>query len=289
MYVAGGDGGGWLAEGFQIHEGDYLGSRHHVRAYTPSVGDVEWTAMQAHHEYWDWFTARHVVTGIDRSQSRLESEFAAASTHPEISRIPANDPANRGFDQWITVVDFRDAGRLATAVVPLALFGVVSRRMVDLAGTAGERDPGTVARSILVPVGIVAIYVGVRLAGIGFERFLDVPPKSIAFLLSPFVFAGLPIVAFLLARPLDRSRAFSSASLGFLIAIMVDYTFLGVSQIAVNTIIHFGALAAALGLIAIGTTRSRQGPPTSAYARLGVLLWVTALLLPLVRHLPLPL
>lgn len=288
VYVSGQDSG-WLAETFQIHDGDYLGSRHHVRAYTPSVTDAEWTAMQAHQEYWDWFRARHIVTGIDRTQSRLEGEFADTAPRPEIRRIPATNAEDGGFDRWLTVVDFRDAGRVATVLVPLALFGAVSRRRFDLPGAVGERDLGTTARSLLVSLGIVAILMSVRLTGIGLERVLDVPPKSIAFLLYPFVFAGLPIGAFVLARPLDRSRAFSSASLGFLIAIMVDYTFLGVSQIAVNTIIHLGTLAVALGLIAIGSTRSRQGTSTSAYARLGVLLWVTALLLPLVRHLPLPL
>lgn len=114
-------------------------------------------------------------------------------------------------------------------------------------------------------------------------------PKPIAFLLSPFVFAGLQVAASVLARPLDRTRTFGSPSLAFVLAILVDYALLGGSQVAVTTIIHLGTLAVALGLIATGTTRGRRdGAPSSASVRLGVLLWAAALLLPLVRHLSLP-
>jgi len=55
-------GGTWLDESYQLHDGEYLGSRHHIRAYASPDSDDQWTAMQTHREHWDWFRLSHTVS-----------------------------------------------------------------------------------------------------------------------------------------------------------------------------------------------------------------------------------
>jgi len=287
---AGGDGtaGEWLTVDYQVHDGTYLGSRHHIRAYTAPDGDGEWTAMQAHHEHWDWFMGRHVVTSVEKSQSHLERELVAGSSAPEIRRIPVGGDQS-DFDRWLTIVDLRDLGVSAASVLPVVLFGACTARFSGVASRVRERVPTQDSRTLLLAAGIVAVTLSVRLLGIQLERALDVAPKTIAFGLYPVLFVGLPTVTYLLARQLDRPRAFAGASLGFVAAVLLDYSYLGVSHLSLTMLVYRGALAVALGLIAAGSSRDeRRDPEQVSHVRLGVLLWLVATLLPLLRHTPLP-
>ena len=68
------DGSGrWVASAYQLAVGTYLGQRTHIRAY-PATGS-NWTALQAHTEYWDWFRLRHSVTGIRPGSAYLERDL----------------------------------------------------------------------------------------------------------------------------------------------------------------------------------------------------------------------
>lgn len=289
LFLTGNGGGRWLSESFQIHDGDYLGSRHHVRAYTPPE-EGEWIAMQAHHEHWDWFSVRHVVPSTDQSQGHLEREFATVRGAPEIRRIPTDTAGAGGFDRWVTIVDFGSSTAVATALLSgVLLIGAVGARARDVSATLGAKYPESDMRAVLLGLGLVGVVLGVRLAGVRLERALAVSPKSIAVLLYPAIFVGLPIVAARLARPLDPARAFVGASVGYLAAILVDYSSLGVTQLALDTLVHRGALAVALGLIAVGCTHAvRERAGRRNHLRRGVLLWLVAMVLPLLRHTPLP-
>lgn len=280
--------GEWLTVDYQVHDGTYLGSRHHIRAYTAPDGDGEWTAMQAHHEHWDWFMGRHVVTSVGKSQSHLERELVAGADVPEIRRIPAGGDQS-DFDRWLTIVDLRDLGVTAASVLPVVLIGAFAGRFSGAASSARERIPAQDVRTLLLVAGIVTLVFAVRLLGIRLEGALDVSPKTIAFGLYPALFVGLPIVTYLLARQLDRPRAFVGASLGFVAAALLDYSYLGVSHLSLSMLVYRGALAVALGLIAVGSSRDeRRDPAQVSHVRLGVLLWLVATLLPLLRHTPLP-
>ncbi|WEL22560.1 hypothetical protein [Halorhabdus sp. BNX81] len=287
---AGGDGtaGEWLTVDYQVHDGTYLGSRHHIRAYTSPDGDGEWTAMQAHHEHWDWFMGRHVVTSVEKSQSHLERELVAGSSAPEIRRIPVGGDQS-DFDRWLTIVDLRDLGVSVASVLPVVLLGAFTARLSGVASSVRERVPTQDSRTLLLAAGIVVVTLSVRVLGIQLERALDVTPKTIAFGLYPVLFVGLPTVTYLLARQLDRPRAFAGASLGFVAAVLLDYSYLGVSHLSLTMLVYRGALAVALGLIAAGSSRDeRRDPEQVSHVRLGVLLWLVATLLPLLRHTPLP-
>ncbi|MFB6235400.1 MAG: hypothetical protein ABEH81_07590 [Halopenitus sp.] len=318
VHLATGDGGAWLAETYQVHDGDYLGSRHHVRAYTAPAGDANWTALQAHQEYWDWFSGRHVVTGTANSQVYVEREFVDERGTQTITRVPVSDADAVDFDHWVTVVDFRGAEAtvrtVSTAestpeslptsplprtgvasVVLLALVGAVGvvgavdSRLADVSGTLRREFRSDDARTLLLGGVIVTLLLSARMTGIAIERSLGLPPKPVAAALAPILYVGLPVATAWLARPLDRARSFAGASLGFLTGLLVDYTYLGVAQLPLDLLVHRGTLAVALGLIAVGATRLRRSEPDRLrQLRLGVLLWLVAIAVPLLRHTPLP-
>lgn len=288
-YLSGPGGGAWLAEAYQIHDGEYLGSRHHVRAYIAPGDDHEWTAMQAHYEHWDWFMARHVVTSVSEAQSHLEREFVTDSSSPHVQRVPVESDHTR-VERWITVVDVRDVGVAATALLPVVVLGAIGHRIRTAALSIRDGYPEQDARTVLVGASIVLLVLGVRLTGIWLEQSIDVAPKTIAMFLYPVLFAVLPVLTYLLARPLDRQRAFIGGSVGFLAAVLLEYTYLGVTHVSVDVFVYRGALGLALGLIAVGSSREERGDPDrGSYVRFGVLLWIVATLLPLLRHTPLPL
>lgn len=301
VYISGTAGGTWLSETFQVHDGDYLGSRHHVRAYAKPDTDTNWTAMQAHREHWDWFSGRHVVTSTDETQAYVEREFADEPDTSEITRVPVGEGEQTDFDQWLTIVDFQDRGlesmpgRMPGFAVGSVLFlalvvlGTFGSRVADTATALRREFPEKDERTLLLAVTLVALLVSVRLGGIAIERSLDVPPKPVAIALYPVILAGIPIVTHLLARPLDRPRAFAGATLGFLTALLVDYTYLGVTHLPLDLLVHRGTLAVALGLIAVGSSRvGREEADRLRQPRLGVLLWLVAMIAPLLRHTPLP-
>jgi hypothetical protein len=281
-------GGVWLAEQYQVHDGTYLGSRHHIRAYAPSDADSEWTAMQAHHEHWDWFMGRHIVRSTAESQSYVEQEFAAGGS-PDIARVPVGAESDPSFDRWLTIVDFReDEEQSALAGLALVL-GIVGARRRGLRTTLRERFPTREARTLFLAAGIAAVLLFVRLWGITLEQSLDIPPKVFVIALYPLLFVGLPSTAYLLARPLDRSRAFAGASVGFIAGVLLDYSYLGVTHLPLDVLVHRGALAVALGLVAVGNSRvERHDSEGPDHFRTGVLLWLVATVLPMLRHTPLP-
>lgn len=244
--------------------------------------------MQAHHEHWDWFMGRHVVTSVDKAQSHLERELVAGADAPEIRRIPARG-SQSDFERWLTIVDLRDLGVTAASVLPVVLLGAFIGRFGTMGSTLRERLPARDGWTLLLAAAVVTLVLAIRVLGIQMEKVVDVSPKTIAFGLYPALFVGLPTVTYLLARQLDRPRAFTGASFGFVAAVLLDYSYLGVSHLSLSMLVYRGTLAVALGLIAAGSSRTeRRDPEQMSHVRLGVLLWLVATLLPLLRHTPLP-
>lgn len=66
----------WIDESYQLHDGTYLGSRAHIRAYANE--DDNWTAIQAHEEYFDWFRLRHTVT--DSNDAAVASKTTSSTS-----------------------------------------------------------------------------------------------------------------------------------------------------------------------------------------------------------------
>jgi hypothetical protein len=270
----GGDGG-WVAESYQLHEGSYLGTRHHVRAYESPRAEDGWTALQVHAEYWDWFRLRHTVTNVQGAAQTVEADFIGEPYVSEVRReYHGND---RGYnDGWITAIELG----LAAAVVGSAL----TRSVSDSLRRFRERVTAEVARDgqrILLVLAVTGLYLGVRTVGIALEAALPgVTPKLFAGLLYPVIAFGIPAVAALLARPLDRTVAFGLAVAGLGAAFVLDFSAVGVDAVPVDLILHRFALLVSVGLVAAGSA-SRTGDRDLRLAGLGAVGWVASLALPL--------
>lgn len=95
--------GGWVDESYQLHDGDYFGTRYHIRAYTGGQLNTSWTAIQAHHEHWDWFRLRHTVGSTADARRYVEQQFYGTDA---VERVGRERYANGGLsdaDGWVTV------------------------------------------------------------------------------------------------------------------------------------------------------------------------------------------
>ncbi|MGQ3413129.1 hypothetical protein ACT4ML_12800 [Natrinema sp. LN54] len=292
VYVAAEDDptdGVWLDESYQLHDGDYLGSRHHIRAYeSPRDGD-EWTAMQAHQEHWDWFRLSHTVTSAENSQRYVEREFMDRRSVSTVSREHLGN--GRGFDSdgWVAIVDLETDGD--DPPVPLETVAVLSGAMLvgRVASRTAPRElvAPRVRHAFLLAGSLIGLYLFVRFGAVGLEsRLGDIDPRLVAGAFYPLIAVGLPVCTYAFARPLDRSTAFAAASVGFATAILLDYTLLGVTRLPVNVFVHRFSTAIALGFIAVGASHAeRIDPEDHGFVRMGTLLWVVTLLVPLLRFL----
>lgn len=284
----------WMTESYEVQDGDYLGSRHHVRVYEPPGDEAEWTAMQAHDEYWDLFDARHVVTSVEEGQSYVEEEYLENDEY-RVVRDHVGGQDRVDFDGWLTVIEPREEeesqAQPSLLILGFILLGASAVRTAREGVTEAVEDVALEHefRTFVLGGGLVAVYMFVRLAAVFLERTADVAPNTIAMLLYPVLFAGLPITAYLLARHLERTHAFTGASLGFLTALLVDYTYLGITAVPLDILVHRGALIIALGLIAVGGSQTEhENPDLTSYVQMGVLLWLVATLLPMLKHTALP-
>ncbi|QLK27786.2 hypothetical protein HYG81_02020 [Natrinema zhouii] len=300
VYVASDDdpsSGRWLDESYQLHDGEYLGSRHHIRAYaSPDDGD-EWTAMQAHREHWDWFRLSHTVTSAEDSQQYVEREFMGRRYVSNVSRdYLGND---RGFDSdgWVTSIEIdTDVGNDGDdtddgSPVHLAMIGLLPGAL--LGGRVASRtvprefDSLRVRHSFLLAGSLIGLYLFVRFGAIAVEaRLGSLDPRFIAGAFYPLLVIGLPVCTYYFARPLDRPTAFAVSSVGFATAILLDYTALGVTRLPVTVFVHRFSTAIALGFIAVGASHAeRIDPEDHGFVRMGALLWGVTLLVPLLRFL----
>jgi hypothetical protein len=150
----------WVDESYQLHTGSYLGSRYHVRAYSSPSG--EWTAVQVHEEYFDWFRLRHTVTDIHDSSRLIEREFIDQPFVDGVSRTYYG--TTRGWnDGWITEIELTFALLLSTILAP--------KKWQELRQTG--RDLGRAAirnrHGFLLAGALAGLLLGVRAAGIALE------------------------------------------------------------------------------------------------------------------------
>ncbi|WP_101295486.1 hypothetical protein [Halegenticoccus soli] len=300
-----GDGEGrWLAESYQLHTGAYLGSRYHIRAYADPDG--EWTAMQAHQEYWDWFRLRHTVTGVQPAGRAVESDFIDEPYVADVQRV-YHGKRGGGSDGWMTVVELaltvvavgslrpragRGPARVArgTLRVPRcprrAAAGSIERVRRDLPSPARVRGEVVAAvaehgRRATLFLALAGLYLGVRAAGIALEGALPrVSPKIFAAFLYPVLAVGTPVLAAGIARPIDSTAAFVLSIAGLGTAIVLDFGALGVTALPVPLVLHRVALLVSLGLIAAGAAKRDAGEGRTV-AALGAVGWVACLALPL--------
>ncbi len=279
-YVGSRDGSGkWVESDYQLATGTYLGSRTHIRAYPGPSND--WTALQTHTEYWDWYRLRHSVTGISEGARTLERDLREEPFVGGVRRV-YHGQAGGGGDGWVTVIELTAATRVIgtdpgseadaswAAADALAIAPVVAA----LAGwLPAGRNRRKRLRTAGLPLAIVAIVLGVRAAGIAVEGILPtVNPKFIAGVLYPILVAG-PLAAVVpLARDRPAERTALLAAVGLGAGFVVDLSVVGVRVVPVRLVLHRTALVGALGLFSFGIARGdRRTIAAGLAAWIGVL------------------
>ncbi len=267
-HFAGPNGGEWTEPSFELHDGTYLGSRDHIRAYESPDG--AYTAVQVHEEYYDWFRLRHTVPDIDDPAVRLEDEFVDAATGAAVSREYRGIEGGRS-DGWISVIDL-------AVLLPLA--GSLLRRRtreatLEAAGRL-RREAGRHVNAATVGAMLAGVFVAVRTAGVGLEvAYPALAPKLVAAPLYLVVAVGLPAVVLVGIERSDPTAAFLGVAAGLGVGFVVDFAALGVA-VPPGVVVHRTAILVAIGLIAAGrATRDR------AVVGVGVLAWALGLALPL--------
>lgn len=251
--------GTWVRAEYQLGTGPYLGRRVHIRAYPAPSG--EWTAVQAHAEYWDWFRLRHTVTGIRPGARLLERSLRGEPFVADVDR-EYHGLGGGGSDGWLTTVEF---------AVPLALVGAtgtIARARARLRGRDGWR-----LADVALPVALAGVVLGVRAAGLALEGWLPTAdPRLFAVGLYALLVAGPPAVVARLARerPPERTATLAAAGLGA--GVLADLAVVGLRTLPVRMTVHRIALCGSLGLFALGVAR---GDRRTAAAGLGV--WTLAL------------
>ena len=269
--------GEWVESDYQLATGTYLGSRTHIRAY-PGPSD-DWTALQTHTEYWDWYRLRHSVTGISEGARILETDLRDEPFVDEVRRV-YHGHGGGGSDGWLTVIELTPATQVSTADLDLdapastaGAGGLAAGTVVALlvARVSPARRPWV--REAVLPVSIVAIVLGVRTAGVAAEGlFPTANPKLFAGVLYPILVAGPPAAAAVLARERPPARTALLAAAGLGAGFVLDLTAVGIRVVPIRLVLHRTGLVGALGIVALGVARGdRRTTAAGLLAWLGVL------------------
>lgn len=261
--------GRWIDEAGQLHDGDYFGTRYHIRFYRVPDGESSWTALQVHREHFDWFRLRHTVGSLPVAQHYVESQFYDQWYVADLHRERFTRGGILNADGWVTVVDVKypDVLRRSFGVMSilagLALVGAfggwpspVDRRDVRKVGRAIPVD----ARFVVLAVAVAVVPLFVRLGSLAVERTeLVNSPHVVAGAFYPMLALGLPACAYLLARGVGRQKAFAAAAGGFGVGVLTDYAVLGITLLPVAVIVHRAILVLALGVVAVAGTDRPEG------------------------------
>lgn len=267
--------GRWLTESYQLHDGTYFGRRTHIRAYEDPGG--EWTAMQIHEEYWDWFRLRHTVTGVASAQRTVERDFMEATFVDRVVRRPYHHRAPGG-GSWVTIVDVS----LFLFLVPGFAIGFAFR--FDRGRRAARHVLDRHGREIAIGLVLLGLYLGIRWLGIAIERNgPSVNPHLVAGPLYIVLVLGLPTVAHLLGRGTGRVWAFASA-VGWLgVAFALDAAAMHVSTLPLQFVLHRTAVLLAIGLIAYGSAVAAERGDRLPWIA-GLVAWALVLAPPLLGY-----
>ena len=281
--------GRWIDETFQLHDGDYFGTRYHIRFYEVPDGETSWTALQVHREHFDWFRLRHTVGSLPRAQHYVETQFYGRWYVADLEKRRFTDGGVLNSDGWATVVELRvPEGVRSSMPVAALLFGLA------VVGSFGRLEPSVVrrpieelaawrpvgARTLVASAVIAAIPIAVRVASVAVEHAGVVDsPKLVAGTFYPFVALGPPVAAYVLFRGVDPGEAFVAAFVALGVGFLADYAYLGIAVLPVEVVIHRAVLLVALGtLAAAGTDRPHDPAIGEPAVLVGASLWVGGLL-----------
>lgn len=250
------DGSGhWAPPDYQLAVGAYFGERTHIRAYPSASGN--WTALQAHTEYWDWFRLRHTVTGVGPGAAFVERDLHDEPFVHAVDRSYHGYTGGGSNGSW-TVVEFAPSVAVAGVLLPLT-----ARRLP--------------IRDLAIAGALLVLVLGLRAGGLAAEAVAPgANPKLFVALGYPVLAVGPPVVVSVLARERPALPASLLAFGGLTAATVLDLALVGITQIPPRIVHHRVALAAALGVVAFGAARGDR-----RVVGVGLVAWTLALAAPL--------
>lgn len=279
--------GRWLDETYQLHNGDYFGSRTHLRLYEGGPEGEKWTAIQAHHEHWDWFGLRHSVGSLSTPQHRLERSFYGKWYVVDITRKRYANGGASDYDGWVSVVNFRN-----NVIVPPRLFlfpfifGLAVSGRAALASVEqdlqrlweGEHITRFHATLFLA---VAALPLVVRMGAIATEQtFPDASPFLVGAPFYALLVLGLPIAAGVLSRPLDPVDAFVLTVVAVGTGILADYAYIGVTLLEFGVVLHRITVLVTLGVIAAAAAAEASDDWRRSLLAIGLFAWVAVVVGP---------
>ncbi|WP_216824870.1 hypothetical protein [Salinigranum rubrum] len=230
--------------------GTYFGQRTHLRAYSSRSGN--WTALQTHTEYWDWFRVRHTVTGVAAGARFVEHDLR---DEPFVTRVTRTHHGHRGGGSggWWTVIG------LAPALV--------------LVGSAARLSDQWSLEDVALPGALLGVVLGVRGWGLAAETvFPGVTPKLFVVIGYPILAVTPPVLVTVLAADRPAKRVVSLTASGFATGIVLDMALVGVRRVPTRLAYHRVALVAALVVVAFGSARGHR-----RLNLVGVVAWLSLL------------
>jgi hypothetical protein len=269
--------GQWVESEYQLATGTYLGSRTHIRAY-PGPDD-NWTALQAHTEYWDWYRLRHTVTGVAEGARVVEGDLRDEPFVDEVSRV-YHGHGGGGSDGWMTVIELSAAVESASLTPDGDTFGPTAAGVVGavpvaalLAVAVSPLGRRFTVRDVALPAAMIGLVLGVRAAGIAAESlFPATNPKIFAAMLYPILTAGPPVAAAQLVDGASTKHAALLAAAGLGAGFVLDLGGLGVNIVPIDLVLQRAALIGSIGLFTHGVARESR-----VAARTGLAFWIAVL------------
>ncbi|MBX0349769.1 MULTISPECIES: hypothetical protein [Haloarcula] len=294
--------GRWTDATYQIHDGTYFGSRYHLRLYEGGDGTEKWTAIQAHHEHWDWFRLRHDVGSLSRAQHHLERDFLGTGVVREMRRERWGNGGAIDADGWVTVIEPRRRVMLGpqyhhdrpSALAPLVFFlpllglgaaGTLSGLTADARASLRWIRESRFSRyhaALFASTSLLPLVV--RVGAIAAERaFPTAQPQVVGAPFYVLLVVGLPAAALAFGRHLRTTDGFTVAVVGFGVGIMVDYAYLDLSVVSYGALLQRLVLLLGLGLIGAGGSRwAAERTTRYRYWVIGAVIWVGMLVWPLI-------
>lgn len=283
-----GDAGGWTTETAQLHDGDYFGSRYHLRLYEVQGTERTWTAIQAHHEHWDWFRLRHTVGSLALAQHHLETEYFSTPYTVDVNRQRFANGGISDFDGWASVVELRPLSSLSVPFIGLLVFGFVDSRRT----TSGVRRAAVQIRSWLSTnlgqrsfalfLSLATLPFFVRTAGVVAETGIDfLPVKLVAGVLYLTLVVGIPALALAFPRGGEPFDWAAIAIFGLGIGFIVDYQSIGIDVLPIAVVVHRLAALAVVGFLAATASKSSTTLQWNRPLAVGLSSWLCILAWPL--------
>lgn len=282
-----GSAGGWTTETAQIHDGTYFGSRYHLRLYEGGTGGDRWTAIQAHHEHWDWFRLRHTVGSLSVAQQQFETEYFGAAYTADVGRERFANGGISDADGWVSIVDLRPLSTVGALSVGLLLFGAIEgrtsatwRSMVDHVTAVLSDETGQ--RSVLLFAALLSLPLFVRSAAVFAETAVGVlPVKLVAGTLYLVLAAGVPAVALALPHEGEPFDWAGIAILGLGVGFVLDYQSIGIEVLPIAVVLHRLTVLGVVGFLAAGASRRTAETPWNSSTKIGLVTWLCLLSWPL--------